>query len=228
MPKGHKISEEIKNQIISLYKENTSTEIASVLNISIGSVIGVLKQNGIIPKNRKLDYLNDDEIRRLYENGLSTYQIAKKFDTNAVTIKRRLHKNGVKLRSVKSILKQRKGENNPTFKGYKKIQGQQWSAIKGAAKRRGLDFTITKEEAWKKYEDQNRKCALSGVNITMPDDNFSYKIGDFSASLDRIDSSIGYTLSNIQWVHKTINIMKSSMTDKKFIEWCEIVYRNNK
>jgi len=42
-----------------------------------------------------------------------------------------------------------------------------------------------------------------------------------TASLDRIDSTKGYTLDNIQWVHKTLNRLKMNLDNQEFIEWCK-------
>lgn len=33
----------------------------------------------------------------------------------------------------------------------------------------------------------------------------------------------GYTLDNVQWVHKTINFMKHDLSQDVFIQWCERV-----
>lgn len=49
-----------------------------------------------------------------------------------------------------------------------------------------------------------------------------------TASLDRIDSSKGYKIENIQWVHKDINQMKSALENNKFIELCELVSENQR
>ena len=38
------------------------------------------------------------------------------------------------------------------------------------------------------------------------------------ASLDRIDSSIGYTLDNIQWLHNDVNISKWEFSVDKFVD----------
>jgi hypothetical protein len=51
--------------------------------------------------------------------------------------------------------------------------------------------------------------------------------GDFSASLDRIDSSKGYVKGNVQWTHKTVNIMKQAMSDEELIDWCKVIVKNN-
>ena len=37
-----------------------------------------------------------------------------------------------------------------------------------------------------------------------------------TASLDRIDSSKGYTEDNIQWVHKDVNQMKMDLPEQRF------------
>ena len=43
---------------------------------------------------------------------------------------------------------------------------------------------------------------------------------DGNASIDRIDSSKGYTKDNIQIVTKTINLAKRSLSDDDFIQMC--------
>jgi hypothetical protein len=47
-----------------------------------------------------------------------------------------------------------------------------------------------------------------------------------TASLDRKDSSKGYTKDNVQWIHKTINFMKGQMSDQEFVSWCKLVCTN--
>ena len=42
-----------------------------------------------------------------------------------------------------------------------------------------------------------------------------------TASLDRIDSSKGYVIGNVQWVHKDINIMKNKFDNQYFIDMCK-------
>lgn len=48
-----------------------------------------------------------------------------------------------------------------------------------------------------------------------------------TASLDRINSSIGYTIDNVQWVHKKINMMKMDLSQEEFINYCRLVVKNN-
>jgi hypothetical protein len=97
------------------------------------------------------------------------------------------------------------------------------NALKHGCKRksRELEFAITLEYAWGLFLKQDRKCALSGVEISVRS-SASRKIRQRqTASLDRIDSSKGYIEGNVQWVHKDINGMKNNLSDCQFIAWCK-------
>ena len=122
--------------------------------------------------------------------------------------------------------KTKKGKEHPLYTGYELIAGRVWATLIRGAKERGFPFNITIKEAWEKFLAQDRKCALTGTLLI-----FSEKTNEqikTTASLDRIDSSKGYLLDNIQWVHKKINIMKSNMSQEEFINWCLLVTQNNK
>ena len=67
--------------------------------------------------------------------------------------------------------------------------------------------------------EQENKCALSGIEIS-----FKNK----TASVDRKDNNKGYDKSNIQLVHKDINLMRNKFTIEYFKNLCELVIRNSK
>lgn len=122
-------------------------------------------------------------------------------------------------------LNHKSGEANERYKGYKDISGGYIYQIKSSAKNRDLEFTVSLEYLWLLYENQNRKCAISGEPLVFTKNYRFYK--DYqNASLDRIDSSKGYIEGNVQWVHKKVNLMKNSMTDKELIEWCMKIVSN--
>jgi hypothetical protein len=113
-----------------------------------------------------------------------------------------------------------KGENNPSWKGYKEIPGKQLRRIRVDAKNRGIEFDVTNEEIWDLFLKQDRKCALTGQPIKM------VRLGKDkcgNASLDRIDSSKGYTIDNVQWVDKKINMLKNNYSVDKFIAMCKAI-----
>ena len=103
--------------------------------------------------------------------------------------------------------------------------------IRSKASERDLEFNISQQFLWDLLVKQNHKCALSGINIFLskkikngnPDFNF------ITASLDRINSDIGYIESNVQWVHKDVNKMKMQYNNNYFINICKLVskYHDN-
>jgi hypothetical protein len=112
------------------------------------------------------------------------------------------------------------GENNYRFRGYKGIRAGFWNSYVTRAAERSLEFSVTKEYAWDLFEKQGRMCALSGVPLML---GTSKKSSPTTASLDRINPNLGYVEGNLQWVHKTLNIMRMALPMLEFIEWCHRV-----
>jgi hypothetical protein len=106
-----------------------------------------------------------------------------------------------------------------TWKGHEEISGSFFKKIKISAEKRSIKFSITIEQIWNLFLSQSRKCAISNIDIYFPLSN--NHLG--TASLDRIDSSQDYTIDNVQWVHKNINLLKHIHSNKKFIELCKII-----
>lgn len=112
------------------------------------------------------------------------------------------------------------------WKGVGELSSTFFTACKRSAKKRHIEFQISIWDAWQQFVIQNGKCALSGVPIKLSETTrHGHKYG--SASIDRIDSSKGYTTNNIQWVHKTINTMKNVLEQNDFLEWCNKVTTHN-
>ena len=109
-----------------------------------------------------------------------------------------------------------KKDKNPSWKGYGNISGRIISKLRRDANKRSIIFDVSIEQLDSLYIKQKAICALSGQQLSMSHTNLT-------ASLDRIDSKIGYIMSNIQWVHKDINMMKKHYNEKYFIEMCRLV-----
>lgn len=120
-----------------------------------------------------------------------------------------------------------KGSRHKQWLGFKEISGYVWAGIQDCAKRQGWDFQLSIEDAWLQFEKQKRTCALSGMEIKFPKTAKDKREGSMTASLDRIDSKLGYTKNNIQWVHKSINKAKSDLTQHDFIQMCKLVAKFN-
>jgi hypothetical protein len=92
---------------------------------------------------------------------------------------------------------------------------------------RGIEFAITIEDVWTQYIKQGKVCNLTGMDIGW----YKGKVGGdtenpcmyTTASIDRIDSSKGYTVDNIQVIHKDLNFMKGVFNQDHFIRMCKAV-----
>lgn len=103
------------------------------------------------------------------------------------------------------------------------ISGKIWSNLVANSKNRNLKLKITPDDIYEKYIQQNKKCALSGLDISL---TFDAKTN--TVSVDRIDSKKHYTKDNIQIVHKIINQCKMNLSDNDFYKFCKSVYFNLK
>jgi len=119
----------------------------------------------------------------------------------------------------------KKGKNHPSFTGYKDIPGSWFRRYLNRSNR--FEFNITIEEIYDLWIKQNKKCALSGIDIGFENTNQNTYGLVCTASLDRIDSKKGYILDNIQLVHKDINMMKKEYNQDYFINLCKLVAKNN-
>lgn len=120
--------------------------------------------------------------------------------------------------------KSQAGENSKLWSGYEKISGKYWGSCIRNAKSRGLEFSISIEYAWSVFVSQSGLCSLSGVPLFF---GSSKNANSSTASLDRIDSGVGYVFGNIRWVHKDINSMLSDLGDKAFLFWVKKIYEHN-
>ena len=113
------------------------------------------------------------------------------------------------------------------WKGIGELSKTMFTECRRNAKTRKIRFNITIENAWEQFKKQKGICALSGVPIQLSIGNLRSDRKGRTASLDRIDSKNGYVVDNIQWVHKTVNIMKNTTNQSDFIEWCRKITNHN-
>lgn len=108
----------------------------------------------------------------------------------------------------------KKGPESPFWKGCGEISAKYWFNVTNHADQRQLEMNVSIEDAWALFEHQECRCALTGVKLQFGTN------GNQTASLDRIDSNKGYSLENIQWIHKDINFMKRRMSNQELVLWC--------
>lgn len=183
-------------------------------------------ENGRFLPSKKYNHdLDEKQIVEMYKSGMKVRSIAIEVGSYPKKIQKILKNYGLEFRRKSCYLS---GPDNPKWTGYMEIQGTYLTALKNQAKKRGLEFSISYEYLWDLFLRQDRKCAYSGIEIFFSRNNIEHINGDYTASLDRINSSLGYIEGNVQWVHKRVNVMKGNMEEQEFLNFCEAITFKNK
>jgi len=120
----------------------------------------------------------------------------------------------------------REGKPRKKTKKFGEIHQSYLYLLEDRANRKNLKFNLSGKYLWNLFLKQNRRCALSGIEIVFPKAWGAKSKTRITASLDRVDSNKGYVIGNVQWVHKQINTMKMNMSDSEFINLCRMVTKN--
>lgn len=102
-----------------------------------------------------------------------------------------------------------------------------FNRTKSRSKDIGVDFDLDVPYLYELLKSQNNKCRASGIGL-----EFSTKSGlkgrsPWSPSLDRIDSSKGYTKDNVQFVCLMYNLCKSTWTHEDVMKFVKILNSNS-
>lgn len=103
---------------------------------------------------------------------------------------------------------------------YRGIRVSWFNKFKTSAGVRRIPWSLTLDDVADTMEKQGSVCALTGWDIEFPECGSPNKT---PASIDRIDSSVGYTKENIQLVVRKVNMMKQKYTQDEFIQVCKAV-----
>lgn len=127
---------------------------------------------------------------------------------------------------MKSYHKKTWGDEKLQFTAYKRTKSVRSYITylrQKAVRRKSSCLTIDElEEIWNK---QNGKCALTGWDMTMILGKGNI---DTNASIDRIDSSLGYIENNVQFICRAVNVFKSNATEELLYKMCEAIVNNKK
>lgn len=103
-----------------------------------------------------------------------------------------------------------------------------YSNVKGRAKQYSLQFDLDKEFLLDLIKVQEQKCALTGLDFKYDPENVEVAHKrPFAPSLDRIDSTKGYTKDNVRFVCIIVNFALSEFGDKAFDKMCRAYMMNN-
>lgn len=99
------------------------------------------------------------------------------------------------------------------------------------AKRKGLEFNLTREYIVELNKAQDGKCVYTGIELDWEVGNYPGKqrvCTPERASVDRIDPNKGYTVDNIQLVCDFVNRIKAWYSDGDIYKFCTLVIDNIK
>ncbi len=117
--------------------------------------------------------------------------------------------------------------NAPEWSNNGQIPRWYWAGLLYRTQRKKIAFDLTPDQLWQAWKRQNGICAITGWAIKLSSRHRAYD--EHTASLDRIDSTKGYTEDNIQWTHKYVNLSKGDLPQQEFINLCKLVtdYHND-
>lgn len=98
-----------------------------------------------------------------------------------------------------------------------------WLHLVASARKR-RPTTITPEDLNVIFEKQEKRCALTGVELT-----FIHGSGVVwtNVSIDRIDNAKDYHIDNVRLVSYAANVARNSMTDATFLAFCRRYMQHN-
>ena len=109
---------------------------------------------------------------------------------------------------------------------YKEISGNWKKYFQRLCCRSNKREDLSWEDWIKLLEQQEYRCALSGIELTCKlEKGKKFKT---NASLDRIDAGGPYIKENVQLVCAALNCWRSDTTLSEFIWWCKQVANNHK
>lgn len=87
------------------------------------------------------------------------------------------------------------------------------------AKKKGIGFDLTAEYLEELFHKQDGRCFFTGEEMVF----VSGEAVPHSASLDRLDNSLGYIAGNVAWVTNLANRTKNSRGYSEFLDFCQQV-----
>jgi hypothetical protein len=113
------------------------------------------------------------------------------------------------------------GPERLQFSAYKRTQSvRAFLSYLLAKARRRHTCLVTINDLEETWVAQQGRCALTGWEMTM-------RLGEgqvpTNASIDRIDSKLGYLMGNVQLVCRAVNVAKSDLPQQEFFRLCAAV-----
>lgn len=95
---------------------------------------------------------------------------------------------------------------------------------KTRAKKKGWDYNLSEDFIQNLLTSIDYRCQVTGQEMTLEAKSYNQR-SLFKVSLDRIDSTKGYTEYNVQLICWAVNQMKNNLTEEEFKFWIDTVHK---
>ena len=107
-------------------------------------------------------------------------------------------------------------------RGTEHFSGRTYASWRLSAVRRHHVWELTKQLLEEIFVKQDGRCALTGIKMSARKPK-----SPFRPSIDRIDSSKGYELGNVQFICSIVNVMKNKYGEETFTLLCALIALHN-
>jgi len=149
---------------------------------------------------RRLDDKVVKDILEMYTSGIGSPTIAQKLGINKSTVLGYLRSNN-KIRQYRTPIKP-----GSALRAYLRLK-------LCSMQKTTHHISITVDDLIRLYDTQNHRCALTNIEMAIGTNRHD------SISVDRIDNTKGYELSNVRLVTRFANLARSSLSDTAFHEF---------
>ena len=120
-----------------------------------------------------------------------------------------------------------RGNKNAQWQGGEFLSASYFQRLKVRARKANIDFSIDISDLEKIFLRQKGRCVYTDLELKFSpvQSGINHKrVFDQTASVDRIDSTKGYHKNNIQFVHKTVNVIKWDLDENEFLDLVQKIY----
>jgi hypothetical protein len=97
-----------------------------------------------------------------------------------------------------------------------------FDAARSRSKKKNIPFNLTMDSVIKMFDDQDGKCAITGIKLITDEPREANKnFYPYAPSIDKIDPEKGYVLYNIRIVAVIVNLSLNSFGDSVFDTMCK-------
>lgn len=215
-------TKENEQQLISMYNDGKNdTEIANALGFSIKTIRLKGKKLGII--FYKTTWMEEELkiIKQMINEGKYFLEIVATLHRSRVSVARKIYEMGLFNENIKKQINDLRISYKPIKFTLDYIIKDRLRAAKSRAEQRGFEFELTPEYIKELLNKQNNRCFYTGYEFINENNN------PMALSIDRIDSSKGYSRNNVNLVCWLVNAMKTDISHEGFIRTCADIAKNH-